>query len=49
MMELEKDTIWAATIRKDDMGDMDEATIKKMIVELNLSFQRICWNYGLHN
>ena len=49
MMQLEKDTIWAATIRKEDMGNIDEDTINKMIVELNLAFQKICWNYGLHN
>ena len=48
-MQLEKDTIWAATIRKEDMGDMDEATISKMIVELNVTFQKICWDYGIHN
>lgn len=48
-MELEKDTIWAASIRRTDMGDVDEATINKMIVELNATFQKICWDYGLHN
>ena len=48
-MQLEKDTIWAAIIRKEDVGNMDEAKINKMIVELNLSLQKICWNYGLHN
>jgi len=49
MMQLEKDTIWAATIRKEDMGDIDEVTINKMIVELNVTFQKICWDYGIHN
>ena len=49
MMQLEKDAIWAAMIRKTDIGDMDEAIISKMIVELNLNFQRICWDYGIHN
>lgn len=48
-MQLEKDAIWAATIRKTDIGDMDEVMIGKMIVELNLNFQKICWNYGIHN
>jgi hypothetical protein len=49
MMELEKDAIWAAKIIKNDIGDMDEAMISKMIVELNMTFQRICWDYGIHN
>jgi hypothetical protein len=48
-MELEKDAIWAAKIIKNDIGDMDEAMISKMIVELNMTFQRICWDYGIHN
>jgi hypothetical protein len=48
-MELEKDTIWAATINKSDIGSMDEAMISRMIVELNVTFQKICWDYGIHN
>jgi len=31
-MQLEKDTIWAATINKTDIGNMDEAMISRMIV-----------------
>jgi hypothetical protein len=49
MMQLEKDAVWAAKISKDDIGNMDEAKINKMIVELNLSLQKICWDYGIHN
>jgi hypothetical protein len=48
-MELEKDAIWAATINKSDIGDMDETMISRMIVELNVTFQKICWDYGIHN
>jgi hypothetical protein len=48
-MELEKDAIWAATISKNDIGDMDETMINRMIVELNVTFQKICWDYGIHN
>ena len=49
MMQLEKDAIWAATINKTDIGNMDEAMISRMIVELNVAFQKICWDYGIHN
>ena len=48
-MQLEKDAIWTATINKTDIGNMDEAMISRMIVELNVTFQKICWDYGIHN
>jgi len=48
-MQLEKDAIWVAKVSKSDIGNMDEDMINKMIVELNLTFQKICWNYGIHN
>ena len=48
-IKLEKDAIWAAKIAKSDVGNMDEAMISRMIVELNVTFQKICWNYGIHN
>jgi len=48
-IKLEKDAIWAAKIAKSDVGNMDEAMISRMIVELNVTFQKICWDYGIHN
>ena len=48
-VELGKDVIWAAKIIKNDIGNMDEAMISRMIVELNVTFQKICWDYGIHN
>jgi hypothetical protein len=48
-MELEEDVIWAAKVRKSDIGNMDEAMISRMIVELNVTLQKICWDYGIHN
>jgi len=48
-MELEEDVIWTAKVSKSDIGSMDEAMISRMIVELNVTFQKICWDYGIHN
>ena len=49
MEKLKEDTVWEAQIRRSDLGNMDEVMISRMIVELNVTFQKICWDYGIHN
>jgi hypothetical protein len=49
MEKLKEGTVWEAQVRRSDIGNMDEAMINRMIVELNVTFQKICWDYGLHN
>lgn len=49
MEKLKEDVVWEAKVRQTDIGNMDEAMISRMIVELNVTFQKICWDYGIHN
>ena len=49
MEKLKEGTVWEAQIRRIDLGNMDEVMISRMIVELNVTFQKICWDYGIHN
>jgi hypothetical protein len=49
MEKLKEGTVWEAKVSKSDIGNMDEAMISRMIVELNVTFQKICWDYGIHN
>jgi hypothetical protein len=49
MEKLKEGVVWEAKVRQIDIGGMDEVMINKMIVELNLNFQKICWDYGIHN
>ena len=49
MEKLKEGLVWEARVRQSDIGNMDEAMISRMIVELNVTFQKICWDYGIHN
>lgn len=49
MEKLKEGVVWEAKVRQSDLGSMDEVIINKMIVELNTVFQKICWDYGIHN
>ena len=49
MEKLKEGTVWEAQVRRSDLGNMDEVMISRMIVELNVTFQKICWDYGIHN
>ena len=49
MEKLKEGIVWQAQIRRSDLGDKSDEEINKMIIELNLAFQSICWAHGLHN
>lgn len=49
MEKLKEGVVWQGQIRRSDLGDKSDEEINKMIIELNLALQSICWAHGLHN
>jgi hypothetical protein len=48
-MDLMEEVLWESKIRMSDVGEMGEAEIQALQLELTNAMRRILWDYGIHN